>query len=347
MPTAQSPPAQPPCTLRELLIHNDWARERLLALAAPLADEPLDRKHEMGLGSIRATLHHMWGAEQIWLDRWQEKPSPRFDEMAPGLPVAALADRFRQTAGERDAFLDRAGDAGFCRRIAYRNIRGEPFIAPLGDMVLHVANHGVHHRAQAINMLRHSGVEIPRPGVDYIFMKLETGCEPLPRFDLDTIAEYFRYGDWATGQVLTAAAGFSDEQLDRAFEMGLGSLRRTLLHILGAEQWWRTNWLVGPGQPFPDAGAKRSLAEIRAALGEATQRRAADFAAIDSAALAQIVTAQPRPDVTRRFPLGVVLTQLCTHGTHHRAQAINMVRRLGGAAPALDYIIWQRLNESR
>ena len=54
--------------------------------------------------------------------------------------------------------------------------------------------------------------------------------------------------------------------------------------------------------------------------------------------LQRIVTATPRPNVHRSFPLGVTMLQLCCHGTHHRAQILNMFRRVGAPVPELDYL---------
>ncbi|MCC6360105.1 MAG: hypothetical protein IT450_15280, partial [Phycisphaerales bacterium] len=50
----------------------------------------------------------------------------------------------------------------------------------------------------------------------------------------------------------------------------------------------------------------------------------------------------PRPDVERVFPLGVTMLQLCCHGTHHRAQCLNMLRHVGATAPPLDVAVLLR-----
>jgi uncharacterized damage-inducible protein DinB len=34
------------------------------------------------------------------------------------------------------------------------------------------------------------------------------------------------------------------------------------------------------------------------------------------------------------------MVQVCSHGTHHRAQALNMLRRLGAPVSELDLILW-------
>ena len=55
---------------------------------------------------------------------------------------------------------------------------------------------------------------------------------------LASLRDFFNYGAWANACVWDTAADLKDEQLDRAFEMGEGSLRKTLAHVYGAERAW-------------------------------------------------------------------------------------------------------------
>jgi uncharacterized damage-inducible protein DinB len=328
-------------TLTELLAHNDWGREKILAGCIDLPDTALDRPFEMGHGTLRNTLHHLWAAERVWLDRWLEKRDIRFVQPEPGLPLRELGERFRETAAERNAFFDRIGADGFRRRVTFTNTKGETYTFPIGDMALHVANHGSHHRAQALNMMRHVGATLPKPGLDYIFMRLEQPDPPLA-LESDTIAEYFRYADWARDRIHAVAGELTDAQLDRPFEMGVGTLRKTLLHIRFAEQWWLENWTLGPGRPFPELDEQSSIAELVRLFDQTARQRSQFIAGCRAADLLCPVSAHPRPGVVRTFPLGVTMLQLCGHGTHHRAQALNMLRHVGAQTPGLDYIVWLR-----
>lgn len=49
-------------------------------------------------------------------------------------------------------------------------------------------------------------------------------------------------------------------------------------------------------------------------------------------------------DAQKGFDRGIVeaLMQLCTHGTHHRAQLVNMLRQAGRQVPESDLIAWWR-----
>jgi uncharacterized damage-inducible protein DinB len=329
-------------TLRELFTYSDWAREKLFAMAAALSDDRLDRAFEMGPGSIRNTLHHLWAAEKLWLERWTAGGQPKFVFPEAGLPPAVLLDRARSTAGERDAFLARQGESDLARPLAFTNLKGESFRLPLGGQMLHVCNHGIHHRAQVTNMLRRVGGTLPQRGLDYIFYRLEIGSDPAPVLGLAVIRRYQNYADWGTRKLLAIAAGLPDVQLDRPFEMGMGTLRKTFCHLLGAETWWQANWTAGPAGEFPAADEPASIADLSRRFDDAWAARDRFVARLEDGELARPVTVRPRPDLTLQFPLGVSLMQLCGHATHHRAQAMNMLRHAGVEPPGLDLILWLR-----
>ena len=48
------------------------------------------------------------------------------------------------------------------------------------------------------------------------------------------------------------------------------------------------------------------------------------------------ITAQPEPGKTLKFPLGQTILEVCNNATHHRAHAINMLRRVGIATDPTD-----------
>ncbi|HKQ49021.1 MAG TPA: DinB family protein [Phycisphaerae bacterium] len=327
-------------TLRELYAFNRWANDKTLAIADGLSAEQLDRSFEMGLGSIRNTLHHIWAAELIWLERWlQGGGAVKYPEIEAGLAVSALAERCAEAHRRRDAFVTALQEADLSRRISYVNRKGETWTYELGQMLLHVCNHGIHHRAQFINMVRRAGGPVPARGFDYIFYRLEKIKEAPPPLDLATIRKYEAYADWGTRRMLDLVAKLTDAQLDRPFEMGLGTLRKTLSHLVIAEEWWHTNWTKGPAGEFPPADDSIALADLSQRFETAWAARDRFVNRLSEADLPRPVTVKPRPDLTLDFPLGVSLVQLCGHATHHRAQALNMVRQLGAPTREFDYLL--------
>jgi uncharacterized damage-inducible protein DinB len=107
--------------------------------------------------------------------------------------------------------------------------------------------------------------------------------------------------------------------------------------------WWLNNWRM-TRDSFPKTDARMPLASLREAWRQTEEGRNAFLNETRDEDLLKAVEAQPAPDRTIRFPLGVSVVQLCFHGTHHRAQTINMLRRCGQPVGPTDYIVWRREN---
>jgi uncharacterized damage-inducible protein DinB len=232
-------------------------------------------------------------------------------------------------------------DAALRQTFDYRDMKGNQHNSRLLDVLLHVANHGVYHRAQALNMLRHVGAKPPR--VDYIFRYFEQADLPPPTLSRDVMRFYYKATDWARNLALDACANLTDEQLDREFEMGIGSIRAALSHTEDAERWWLHNWIGEPLDAFPKPGRTDTIERLRERFDETASRRSAFIDSLQSDDdLKRHVEAKPAPDRAIRFPLGVTMLQLCAHGTHHRAQIFNMLKRVGGTVPGSDLILMTR-----
>lgn len=136
------------------LRYSDWANRAVIEAALPLHDDCLDERFDIGRGTLRKTLLHIWGGEAVWLRRWQgEAETPWVDE-SESASLATIAQRMRETIDARTTFLAGLTDADLARMQIYRDSKGERFQASLGDMLLQGCIHSTHHRAQAVNMLR-------------------------------------------------------------------------------------------------------------------------------------------------------------------------------------------------
>ncbi|MCG3128436.1 MAG: hypothetical protein CHACPFDD_03324 [Phycisphaerae bacterium] len=145
-----------------LLRHNLWATGVLLDDAARLAPEQFHRHFEIGPGSIHDTLRHIIGAALRWSDRISGRPlRESIDKRPEPFGVSELQQRLEQS----DKDLRRA--AG---EVAARGAWGETmeFAVPDGltyrfsraAAMMHVVTHGVHHRAQVLNMRRQLGLPL-------------------------------------------------------------------------------------------------------------------------------------------------------------------------------------------
>lgn len=347
-------------TIRDLLAYHRWANGRLFGYCQSLSNEQLDREEPIGPGSLRKTLYHLWGAEFLWLSRWKGN-SPTSFPAEEGVPVNELAARFERVHTERDAFLADESTADYSRIVSYRTLAGDPYTNPLVTLLMHVLNHAVHHRAQAVHFLKLNGVKIPG-GLDYIFYRIavptvamsDASTQRLKGFGLEVgdslspavnhspelIRLYFDYGDWAMDRLLAHGSELSHSDLDRDFGMGMGSYRKTLLHLFDAEHWWRNNWR-GLKRTFEQLPVDTSIPELRERWTELAADRSATLQSLGVEGLPTPVEADfgSGPMV---FRIGESMIQLGVHGTHHRAQAINMLRRLGVATKPTDLVVFVR-----
>ena len=145
--------------------------------------------------------------------------------------------------------------------------------------------------------------------------------------DSDPLQILLAHDRWASGQVLGACEGLTPEQFQRRFDMGPGSLHDTLTHVVGAMRAW-TETLAGlePRPRLETDGVRRTPAEIRGLLEEAC---AAFGAEAGRRPLGEIVTRHLRDGRTRQLTRAAVFVQVTTHGMHHRAQCLNMLKQLG------------------
>jgi uncharacterized damage-inducible protein DinB len=138
-----------------LLEHDIWATRQILRACEKLTAEQFARRFEIGPGSLQATITHMISAVRTWTDTLaQQTPRPRPDQSGIQYSAAQLAAMFDETAGE---FIAMAKSHPL-DQIVKRVRDGKEYSFTRGAVITHVATHGMHHRAQCLNMLRHLGV---------------------------------------------------------------------------------------------------------------------------------------------------------------------------------------------
>jgi uncharacterized damage-inducible protein DinB len=144
---------------------------------------------------------------------------------------------------------------------------------------------------------------------------------------------------WASRQILDACARLTPEQLHHRFEIGLGSLHDTIVHIIGAMRVWTDVLAMRTPRAWIDEAPRRTPAELRVLHDEAASELAA---AAFSGPMDQPLQRE-RQGVVHTYSRAVILTHVTTHGMHHRAQALNMLRHLGvSPLPQSSVVEWSR-----
>jgi uncharacterized damage-inducible protein DinB len=155
----------------------------------------------------------------------------------------------------------------------------------------------------------------------------------------DPIEIMLAHDRWATRNLLDACASLSDEKFHQRFEMGPGSLHDTTTHILGAMAGW-TDLLAGrPFQPRLE-GSRRSVLELTSLHDQVTDQ----FAQHARAHPLDGLVTRERDGKSYTFSRAAVITHVLTHGMHHRAQCLNMLRHVGCATlPPSSILQWTML----
>ncbi len=149
--------------LRDFARYDRWATERVLAAADRLPDA--DYRGDVGLffKSVHGTLNHLLVAQhQLWFRRFAFGESPRVE-----LDAEVETDRQRLRAALLDG-CDACGglvagldDAWLSGRLDYTTMRGQAVSLPYAATLLHVFNHGTHHRGQISAGVTRLGHECP------------------------------------------------------------------------------------------------------------------------------------------------------------------------------------------
>jgi uncharacterized damage-inducible protein DinB len=141
-----------------------------------------------------------------------------------------------------------------------------------------------------------------------------------------------QYRAWSNWQLLHACRPLSREQLDAPFEIGQGSVWKSLVHLLAADSLWVDAFEGRPDSPVPCEAEFKDLEELANRWANLERRWLDVLTRLDGSDLERPVL---REDLQNRcFSLGGVDAhlQVCTHAAYTAAQVVNMLRRLGVAS---------------
>jgi uncharacterized damage-inducible protein DinB len=159
---------------------------------------------------------------------------------------------------------------------------------------------------------------------------------------VDPIQRLHQHRAWVNDNLLAAASALNDEQLRREFQIGQGSIWKSLLHLYAAEFVWLETLLGNdsavvpgdlpgkiPGNQLGEGGVA-SLDELRQKWAGQQVRWDGYLADLSPESLDdpvfRIVASTGQRIATRRFD---VLLHVCTHAQYTTAQVVNMLRQVG------------------
>lgn len=146
--------------LRMHLAYTAWASRRLVDVAARLSPDELKRDFQTADHNVLGTLVHVFAADRIWLTRVTGASSQSFISDAD-YSLAVLQNDWPALQEKWAQFGRGITDASARTDVAYKDTQGNSFNRPLWQLILHVVNHGSHHRGQVSGFLRAMGQTPP------------------------------------------------------------------------------------------------------------------------------------------------------------------------------------------
>jgi uncharacterized damage-inducible protein DinB len=148
-----------PGEIQQLYDYNAWANRRSLAAAEKLNGEEFIKSLGSSFTSVRDTLAHIYGAEWIWLERFQGRSPAALPNVTEFKNLASLRERWFEQEQRLLAFVGGLTQSDLDREIEYKTLKFGVYRNPLWQSMQHVVNHGTYHRGQVTTMLRQLGAE--------------------------------------------------------------------------------------------------------------------------------------------------------------------------------------------
>ena len=148
-----------PEEMRHLYEYNAWANRRSLTAAVALTLEQFTKPMGSSFPSVRDTLGHIFGAEWIWLERFQGRSPSGLPDVAQYPDIATLGERWGEFEPRLLHFVRSLTQGDLDRVLEYKTLKFGVYSNPLWQSMQHVVNHGTYHRGQVTTLLRQLGAQ--------------------------------------------------------------------------------------------------------------------------------------------------------------------------------------------
>lgn len=108
---------------------------------------------------------HIINVQELWLDRLSAVPNPISDTWK-NHPAAKLLSLSKSSSEQWQDFIAETESDQWGNYCPHDRVNGEHFSNSYQDILTHVINHGTHHRAQIIDLIKIG--ELPLPELGYI-----------------------------------------------------------------------------------------------------------------------------------------------------------------------------------
>ena len=148
-----------PEDIKLLYEFNSWANHRSMSAAEKLTNEQFVKPMGSSFSSVRDTLAHIYGAEWVWLERFQGRSPSGLPNVKDFENLTSLRETWMQQESRLLTFVRGLTQSDLDRDMEYKTLKFGIYRNPLWQSMQHVVNHGTYHRGQVTTMLRQLGAE--------------------------------------------------------------------------------------------------------------------------------------------------------------------------------------------
>jgi len=148
-----------PEEMKVLYDYNAWANRREMEAASALTTEQFTKPLGSSFSSVRDTLAHIFGAEWVWLERFQGRSPSSLPDGSQYADLATLRAAWLEHEARLLKFVAGLKQDDLNRVMEYKTLKFGTYSNPLWQSMQHVVNHGTYHRGQITTMLRQLGAQ--------------------------------------------------------------------------------------------------------------------------------------------------------------------------------------------
>lgn len=153
--------------------YNTWATQRLAQILDQVSEDDFHKDIGLFFKSLIGTLNHLLvGEHYIWYPRFTAGISParslsEIIEPNSQLCIQQLCDKAHNWVD----YIQALSDEQLQGKLHYRRVNGESLSLPVTATLMHIFNHGTHHRGQISAGLTMLGY--PCPEIDLVYLLAE------------------------------------------------------------------------------------------------------------------------------------------------------------------------------
>jgi uncharacterized damage-inducible protein DinB len=144
--------------LQILYEYNYWSRDQILRSVNKISHAQLTTPSHLAFGSMLGTLIHILNAEWIWRMRCQENISPKSMLLEETITdLQSLQQTWLAEETKMRSYIQALEESDINRIVHYKRMMGQDEENVLWHILVHVVNHGTHHKAEVASVLTELG----------------------------------------------------------------------------------------------------------------------------------------------------------------------------------------------